>query len=274
VIEVPLVFLHGFTGSVKSWEPILARIPKSRCVRCEPIFGHHPTLLNPAGGAVTKHDLEPHSFDGEVRRLAERIADLGRPVHLVGYSLGARLALSLAVHHPDHVARATLIGCNPGLTDEGARRERIATDARWAALLRTQGIEQFADAWESQPLLKPYRPVSPSWLSRVRAIRRQHDPEGLARALEILGLGQMPALHRALPYLRMPIDLVAGEYDPKFAAIMTEMAHVLPCARTWLVPQAAHDVVLEQPDILVNILLSDHFFHPRGGAREHDHDIA
>jgi 2-succinyl-6-hydroxy-2,4-cyclohexadiene-1-carboxylate synthase len=260
----PLVFLHGFTGSAASWEPIVARLSalaEGHRAVCEAIYGHHPELLGRA----------EEGFEGEVDRLARQLVRLGRgPVHVVGYSLGARLALGMAVRHPEKIARATLIGCNPGLGAAPARRERIAADARWVELLRTQGTKRFAEAWEAQPLLTPCSRLPEAELSRVRAIRRQHDPEGLARSLETLGVGQMPDLRPALPRLALPVDLVAGAEDEKFVAFASEMARALPWARRRVVPRAGHDVGLEQPDALVAIILSD----PEGDQREHDHNHA
>ena len=120
-----IVLLHGFTGAPDVWDPVTACLGGPTVA--ETLAGHHADLLEPGG------------FADEVLRLRARLA--GRaPVHLVGYSMGARLALALSLAAPAWVRRLTLIGVNPGLEDDAARAARVAADEAWARLLETEGI--------------------------------------------------------------------------------------------------------------------------------------
>src|SRR6185369_6950562 len=89
----------------------------------------------------------------------ERIAgSIGAVDVVVGYSLGARVALGLVATR--RAARAILVSVNPGLA-EAERPARRASDAAWARMARARGIDDFVDAWEAQPLFETQQRVPP-----------------------------------------------------------------------------------------------------------------
>jgi 2-succinyl-6-hydroxy-2,4-cyclohexadiene-1-carboxylate synthase len=242
----PIVLLHGFTGSPQSWADVIARLPGR--VDAEPILGHDQGLAA----------ARPGGFLGEVDRLAERIrVRADGPVHLVGYSLGARLALGLLCRHPAGVASATLVGGSPGLSDEPARVARRADDACWVALLVAGDLARFADAWVAKSGCASQARLPAAALDRARAIRRGHDPAGLALALRELGLAEMPDLRGELPRVQAPVRFVAGAADDRFARLAAEQARATPRARVALVSGAGHDVPLERPAELAALIATD-----------------
>jgi 2-succinyl-6-hydroxy-2,4-cyclohexadiene-1-carboxylate synthase len=91
-------------------------------------------------------------------------------------------------------------------------------------------------------------------LTSQRQIRLSHDAEGLARALEILGLGEMPDYRAAMSSADTPVTLVTGSRDAKFSeiagAIAEENAHV----DVELVDGIGHNVVLEKPAAIAAVL--------------------
>jgi 2-succinyl-6-hydroxy-2,4-cyclohexadiene-1-carboxylate synthase len=240
------VMLHGFTGTVQSWGDVVARLGPDVEARPEPILGHHPALV----------DVSHPSFDGEVDRLAARVRDRAPgPVEVVGYSMGARLALGLLVRHPTIVTRAWLIGGSAGLSSERERAERRGADEAWARLLERDGMAPFVNAWERQDLFSSQASLSEAIQRRERTQRLSHQPGGLARALRALGLGAMPDLTHEMSNVRVPVSLIAGEADAKFRALAEAMAKELPRATVRIVPGAGHNVVLERPEALASILM-------------------
>lgn len=238
------VFLHGFLGDADAWARVRAGLPVHTALV--------PVLLGHGEGGG-----DADSFTDEVDRLARRIEAAGmRGAHLVGYSLGARVALGLLVRHPYLFSRATLVGVNPGLSGAAARSERVASDERWAERLTDAGLPAFLDAWEAQPVLALHRPVPAPIRAAQRARRLRHDPAGLARSLRVLGLGQMPDLTPALPDIAVPIHLIAGARDDKFVALAQAMLPRLVRGRLTLVPGAGHNVPLEAPEPLAAALIS------------------
>jgi 2-succinyl-6-hydroxy-2,4-cyclohexadiene-1-carboxylate synthase len=233
-----IVLLHGFTGAPASWAAVLEALP--------PRTRRRATTLALGGHAPEVVDEPRTDFAGEVARLAARVAELaasgdGR-VHLAGYSMGARLALHVALAAPARLRALTLLGVHPGIESEAERAERREADRRWIRLLVEEGIEAFARAWEQQPLFA----TAPG--SMTARIRRAHDPQGLARALARLGTGEMPPTWDALPRLGLPVALVVGQRDPKFCALAERARALLPSARLSVVAGAGHQLLAEAPD--------------------------
>ena len=232
----PLLLLHGFTGTDRSWASLLER--------------ETAQALTPA---VTGHDGGPgaptvRGFEDEVGRLADLVRRSGaRNVHVAGYSLGARLALGLLVRHRELFASAALIGGHPGLETESERALRIESDEAWCRLLEYDGLEAFLRAWQDQPLFATQARLPAEVLARQESERLRHDPVGLIHALRCLGLGRMPDFRPALSGLDLPVKLLVGALDSKFCALARAMASVMPQATLIEVPDAGHNLLLERP---------------------------
>lgn len=227
---VRVAFLHGFAGDPAAWDATLAEL----AVRAPGLEARAVALPGHGGGPV------PATWDGSLAAVAGAIG--GAIDLVVGYSLGARVALGLVAG--ELAPRAILVGVNPGI-DDAERPARRAGDAAWARLLRERGIAAFADAWQAQPLFATQARVALDRLAARRARRLALDPEGLARSLEVMGLAEMPdyrAAAAAASSAGTIAGLVAGAEDAKYVAI----ARSLP-APLALVPESGHDPALEQP---------------------------
>lgn len=244
----PLVLLHGFTGSPESWADVLQGLGPAVPTLAPALHGHDGT---PGSAAL-------RTFESEVDRLAGVVrARHGTGSHLVGYSLGGRLALGLLVRHAGLFDSATLIGASPGLTTAREREARAARDEEWARLLEQEGIPTFVAAWEALPLFQTQEALPAERRSQQDRIRQAHNARGLARSLRVLGLGAMPDYRPRLARVKVPVRVVAGEADPKFRALAGEMAGRLPEAALTLVPDAGHNVVLEKPEEIARLLRED-----------------
>ncbi len=216
--------LHGFAGDPSAWDEVI----ESWVLREAPIA---VALPGHGGGPVLP------TWEDNLNVVAGAIA--GCDV-VVGYSLGARVALGLIAS--GRTAHAVLIGVNPGIGDN-EREPRRQFDAAWARLLREQGVAAFHDAWMQQPLFATQARVDAARLERRRARRLQLDPEQLARSLEVMGVASMPDYWTAIPAHRDRIALLAGADDPKYVAISAG----LPAASFESIPSCGHDPTLEQP---------------------------
>lgn len=225
------VLLHGFTGAPASWDRVRERLDGPSLA---------PDLPGHRAAPVARWD-----------EAVDRIAALCDGAHLVGYSLGARLALGVLAKHPERIRRATLVGVNPGVGDRPAR---AAWEASLARRLEEDGLEAFVDHWQALPLWASQAALPAPVLDRQRALRLTHDARGLAGALRELGLAAMPDLRPALSGIRVPVDLVVGGLDAKFLALARDFARRCPAARVIVVPGVGHNVVLEAPDALARIL--------------------
>jgi 2-succinyl-6-hydroxy-2,4-cyclohexadiene-1-carboxylate synthase len=233
-----LLLLHGFAGSPHSFDAVVAALgrPESVEVLAPALSGH---LGGPAAA----------DFDQELARLSA-LLPAGRRSVVCGYSLGGRLALGLLQRAPEQFRAAVLIGVNPGLESAAERQTRRLEDERWAALLESEGTAAFVEAWSKQPLFASQSGLGPEQLERQQRIRESHEPKALAQALRGLGLAAMPNYWPLLERISLPVQLIAGEADPKFSALGRRMQRALPRAHLRIVPGAGHNVVLERPDAI------------------------
>lgn len=221
------LLLHGFTGA-----------PASTASLAAPPGSVAPTLGGHLSTEVT----------GGYWHEVERLAELGRDCDaLFGYSLGGRLALGILARHPQRFRRAVIVSAHPGLTTDDERRARRAADARFVELLRARGLEAFVDEWEALPLWASQARLSAELLRQQREQRLAHSAEGLAQSLLRHGLGEMPDLRPLLARVTTPVQVLAGEQDPKFCKLARELAALLPHAGLHLVPGAGHNLLLEEP---------------------------
>jgi 2-succinyl-6-hydroxy-2,4-cyclohexadiene-1-carboxylate synthase len=240
--HLPVLALHGFAGGPDAFGELVA--------------AHGGTWLRPqlAGHGVPP-DLSARDFVSEVDRIAHWVREhAAGPVHLLGYSMGARVGLGLCVRHPTLVAQGTLVGVHPGFRELLARRERQLWEGRWVHLLETRGLTAFLEEWERLPLFNSQREADPRRWARLMQTRRSQRAEGLARAFRVLGTGVMPDLWPALPQLQIPLCLVAGERDDKFLALARKAVEMLPRGRLEVAPGVGHNVVLESPDWLLRVI--------------------
>lgn len=240
----PVLLLHGFLGSAADFAPTMAAlVPAFRCIAVD-LPGH--------GGTVAQ-DAADFTMEGTAAALLGWLsqAGVGRP-HLVGYSMGGRLALHLAATARSRFATVVAVSASPGLADPEERAARRQSDAALAQRLRTEPLGRFLADWYAQPLFAPLA-ADPARLAEMLARRAAQDPEGLARSLEGIGTGAMAPLWGALPDLPGPVHALAGARDAKFAAIAARMADA-PGISARLIPDAGHAPHLEQPARFVQTL--------------------
>jgi len=240
-----VVLVHGFTQTLAAWEPVAARLR--------------------ARWQLVRVDLPGHGGSAGVRagfaEAAALLGECGGRAAYVGYSLGGRLCLRLALDRPELVRALVLLGASPGIADPAARAERRAADEALAAGIEDDGVAAFLDRWLAGPLFATLPPARAGLPDRLA-----NTPEGLASALRLLGAGAQAPLWDRLAGLRCPTLLVAGALDARFAALAAEMATAIgPAAHRALVPGAGHAVHLERPAevaALLNGFLTGHLPGP------------
>jgi 2-succinyl-6-hydroxy-2,4-cyclohexadiene-1-carboxylate synthase len=209
-------------------------------------------------GANEGDPLPEIDFLGEIQRLASELLGAStEPVDLVGYSMGGRLALGLAILHPELVKSLVLLSSRRGLDCPDERERRQQADAVWADIIERDGLEAFFERWWRQPVFRSLSRLTPECLASELAQRRVHRPVGLAAALRRWGLGSQPSYATEVRSLRLPVTLVAGELDEKFVGLSRELAAELPNARCLVVERAGHHLPLEAPARVAQIIMEE-----------------
>lgn len=253
--HLPILFLHGFMGQSADFRVVMEGMrDRHHCLAVD-LPGHGQTeVLGPEA-----YYQMPQVAAGLVQLLdVLEIPTCG----LLGYSMGGRLALYLALHAPQRFSWVVLESASPGLKTESERQTRRDRDAQLAteleSCLESQDFEQFLKRWYRQPLFASLsqHPDFATLLER----RLHNDRKALARSLRQMGTGQQPSLWESLHTLPIPLLLLVGEWDAKFRAIATEMHRDCPKAQIAVVPACGHTIHLEQPQRLISEL---RHFHAR-----------
>jgi 2-succinyl-6-hydroxy-2,4-cyclohexadiene-1-carboxylate synthase len=245
----PLVLLHGFTGNRTSFDhlrPLLGGSVKAIAVD---LPGHGETPLPRRKGR--------EGFIETVEAVVQLVEKLGvASVDLLGYSMGARIALGAALHRPERFGRLILESGSPGLHRRMERAERRESDGRLATLLRARGVDAFVEHWESQPMFETLKRLPPERQAELRERRKSCTSDGLVGALGSLGLGFQPDYWQELHRQRMPTLLLTGAVDEKFTAIARKMATELPVVWRHTFPDCGHAPHLEVPEDYAREVLS------------------
>ena len=252
----PAVLLHGFTGSASSFDHLKPLLGPALRVAALDLPGHGKSPIAVNGGGAWESTLDS---------IAEAIDRAhGGPAHLIGYSMGARLALGVALRHPHLVTRLVLESGTAGVRGEQARAERLAQDQQLAALLDREGVPAFIARWEENDLLAGLRKLPAALAEPLRARRLSQSAAGLGWALRMLGPAAQPDLWRELRSLRAPTLLLHGSRDDKFRALAEKMALRIPEAALHELRGAGHTPHLERPRDYAAALLE--FLAPAAGA--------
>ena len=233
----PLALLHGFTGAGATWATVSARLADSYQLIAFDLLGH--------GASDSPADIASYrmaSIAADIVDLLDQLA--ARDAHLLGYSMGGRLALYLALRYPARFRSLILESASPGLDDKDERAERRRRDVELADAIEARGIDWFVHYWENLAL---WESQSGPLIRRQRRQRAANDPAGLANSLRGMGAGAQPKLWDQLPDLTLPTCLIVGEYDRKFRRINGAMKAAIAQSRLEIIAGAGHNVHLENP---------------------------
>jgi 2-succinyl-6-hydroxy-2,4-cyclohexadiene-1-carboxylate synthase len=235
-----LLLLHGFMGSADDWtgeitEPLVAA---GLQVLAVDLPGHGRTIVD---------DEDDYYIEYCAPALVRLLDDLRlKRVHLLGYSMGGRLALYMAVRFPERFQRIVLESASPGLKTKAERKARIAEDAALAMRMLSQPMVEFLIEWYTQPLFSSMS-TQPARLERLIARRIDNDALGLSMSLKGMGAGAQPSLWNELANVESSLLLIAGEKDSKFCGVGREMVKRSPKATLAVVADSGHNVHFERP---------------------------
>jgi 2-succinyl-6-hydroxy-2,4-cyclohexadiene-1-carboxylate synthase len=239
-----VVLVHGFTQTRRSWAPLLPRLTEE----------HEVLAVDaPAHGRSAAHRTD-------LPEGARLLGETGGRAAYVGYSMGGRLALHLAVQQPDLVERLVLVGATAGLDTDDERAARRAADEALAADLEHDGVDAFLTRWLANPLFA----TLPKDAAGIED-RKENTVEGLAASLRRTGTGTQEPLWDELAKLTMPVLFVVGELDAKFTALAERMRQAWGgTATVAVIAGAGHACHLEAPDAFLDVVVP--FLHRTASA--------
>jgi pimeloyl-ACP methyl ester carboxylesterase len=238
-----VVFLHGLFGQGRNW----TQVGKA-------VADRHRVLLV---------DLPHHGRSGwedhfDYLRVADQVAELldaDDPVALVGHSLGGKVAMVLALRHPELVERLCVVDVSPVAYD------RLSEFGRYVAAMRGLDlgtVVQRSDADDAMAEAVPDPTVRSFLLQNLRrdgdGWRWQANLDVLGADLPVIGGWPEDRLSGAAAY-RGPVLWIAGARSdyvgPQYAEAMDRW---FPTNRLVTVKDAGHWVHSEQPQVFLEVL--------------------
>lgn len=237
----PLVLLHGFTGSMHTWQDLIPLWKKKYQFICLDLIGH--------GESSKPEHAQHYLMEQAIEDLHEIMNKLNiERAHLLGYSLGGRFALQYANRYPQNVRSLILESSSPGIADEQERRDRQLQDEALANLIIEQGVPRFVERWEALPLFASQQQLDTNLRKRLKEKRLNNDAVGLANSLRAMGTGVQTSLWNELDKLPFPILLLTGDLDEKFCLIASNMEQRNSSIKWHKIENAGHNIHLEQPE--------------------------
>ena len=242
-----LLLLHGFLGSHQDFVPLLPKLSEHFHCVVPDLPGHGQTQTKP----------DSYTFAKTANALLALLAHLNiSQTHLLGYSMGGRLALYLACEFPEHFRRVVLESASPGLKTIQEQTERRKWDRAIAHRLQTIPLPIFLDQWYRHPLFASLQQHPEKYAAMLQR-RMQNNADELAKSLLGLGTGRMRSLWPDLEGISQPLLLLAGDLDNKFIRINREMLAMTRQngARLELIKKCGHNLHLEAPDTYTRTVL-------------------
>lgn len=241
-----VVFLHGFLGSHADWRDIINHVQPRFDVVALDLPGH--------GKSVEGFTADDYSFPGAAEAVlrcmdAEEIA----AATIVGYSMGGRLALYLALHKPERCQKVVMESASPGLLMENQAAARVRADEAWARRFETEPLSDVLTDWYAQPIFSTLTNQS-EIVEKMMQQRLQNRGQAVARSLRGMSVGAQASLWDRLSGLQRDVWVVTGERDKKYRQVAAEMQKRSPRIRTVSVPEAGHNAHLERPNAYNQVL--------------------
>jgi 3-oxoadipate enol-lactonase len=234
-----VVLLHGLGSSSADWPEQQAALEARYRVLAVDLPGHGASPL-PAG---------PLTVDGMAAAVAALLERLGgEPAHVLGLSLGACVALRLALGAPTRVRSLTLV--NPFARLQLAGPRDVARLALRLLLLGTAPMSTVAAhvarrlfPWPEQ------RALYEAAVASLAATPRAAYFAAMRALARFDARGQVAAI-------RQPTLIVAGDRDTSVPlAAKLALASAIPTARLLVVPGSGHATPHDQPQVFNRALL-------------------
>lgn len=229
----PLVLMHAFAGSLESWPEQQTAFAKA---------GFRVIAYSRRGVGATSRITTPINHAVDLERVLDALGI--QRAHLINVAGGTTVAADFMISHPERVASAVFACSLISFQDPlllAARKE--ADRARLPEGPRPPATEL--------ELSKVYRDSNPEGTRRWDEIRQRAQTFGVAPRAQT-----NEVTLKAIAETRVPILLIAGEYDQLLTPQMLEtVAAHLPNAEPHVIRNAGHQVHWEQPEAFNTLVL-------------------
>jgi len=238
-----VVFAHGLFGQGRNWTQIGRALAED----------HRVLLVD-----LPHHGRSPWGDAFDYLRVADQVAgllDADDPVALVGHSLGGKVAMVLALRHPELVERLGVVDVSP------VAYGRLSQFQGYVAAMRGLDLDSLSRRDDADAAMAEAVPDPTVRAFLLQNLRRDGDGWRWQVNLDVLGadlpvIGDWPEQQLAgVPPYRGPVLWIAGsDSDYVTPAYADAMDRWFPANRLVTVKNAGHWVHSEQPEVFLEVL--------------------
>ena len=228
-----ILFIHGFMGSMDDWSEIVQSLPDYNCLAID-LPGHSGQLL---------------AFETLEHYLIHLNEILDVTVHMVGYSMGGRIAMQFALRYPDKIKSLCIISASPGIEPAEAQ-SRLELEAKWAIQMGDD-FEGFLERWYEMPI---FCGLDEKLKSALIKKRLKQQPLQLIRAMDLFSPAHAENIWPQLGKINSPFLYLAGELDEKYATMAKAIRGNYTRISVSIIDDCSHAVHLEKPNFLIKKL--------------------
>lgn len=245
--NIPVIFLHGFTGSSTDWQKICPAIDSRFAPVSIDLFGH--------GQSDSPTDISYYGAEGITTQIDSvfKHFNISNAI-LCGYSMGGRAALAFSLKYPAKVKALILESSTAGIDDVDDRSKRKVDDFELALRIDDLGVEKFIDYWLNLPIFSSQKSLPTQIQKMTREQKLKNSPVGLINSLKGFSSGVMQSYWGQLQNLNCPVQLIAGELDTKYVQINQSMFNNIKNAEFEIIRDCGHNTHLEKPREFVSLL--------------------
>lgn len=241
-----LVLLHGFLGNQADWDSVcLKMLLEYSCLTID-LPGH-------GGMSISEQN---NSLPKAAKSINELLDDLAIPTcHLLGYSMGGRVALQMVLQNPERYLSLTMEGSCPGLKTLDEQAKRVKHDEYIARQIEKEqdNFRGYLIKWYEQPFFKSIK-RNPELFKEFLKPRLTNKALLVAQALRALSTGAQPSLWGRLHEVSCPVLLIVGENDSKFFGFAEDMLRGFSQSQLHVLSDCGHNVHVEKVADYVRIL--------------------
>ena len=229
--EGDIFALHGFGGDAQDFDVVAAH-----------------SLYQWSGIDLLGHGNSTLSLDPEAYRTETQLKVMEPYFQgdvLLGYSMGARLALQAVLRYPHQWQALVLISGTAGIEED--IDARILWDRALAHKLQTSTREEFWEYWSNLPIIATQKRADSKFLLQREERRAQQNPSALAASVLGFGTGFMPSVWNRLGEISIPVLLLVGEQDTKYVEIAQKLQQRISVVEVVEIKNAGHAPHFEKP---------------------------
>jgi 2-succinyl-6-hydroxy-2,4-cyclohexadiene-1-carboxylate synthase len=226
------VLLHGFWGQPRDWNDVINKLSLGQEVLA-------PDLYKP-GPLSPNHELSEwtQNFLSWLDHHAGR-----DPVRLVGYSMGARLALNAVIAHPERFKRVLLLSA-AALLPLAALEARAEWEAMWREKFLTQPWSELEAAWQDQGVFVGSPPHPRRRCEELR--------ESLGLSIGHWSVRRHPFEWEHVRRLKPSVEWAFGALDQKYLEIAKTLQELPVQGQITLIPNARHRLITDASAFIAN----------------------